>query len=83
VRLGPEEYENWEMVTLENGQRIFEVHRHFRSLTPPPEGEFGHMQDTMRRHGMPGRSEDWFSPEKRRQLLIIVGMDVTPFVEAI
>jgi two-component system sensor histidine kinase HydH len=29
------------------------------------------------------QSDDWFSPERRRQLLIIVGMDVTPFEEAI
>ena len=30
-----------------------------------------------------GTSNDWFSPEKRKQLLIIVGLDVTPFEEAI
>ena len=28
-------------------------------------------------------SDDWFSPEKQSQLLIIVGLDVTPFEEAI
>jgi two-component system sensor histidine kinase HydH len=84
THLGPHEHENWELVTLNNGQRIFEVHRHFRPLNSDNDERLGHMQGMLRRQGMMMEgSDDWFSPEKRRQLLIIVGMDVTPFEEAI
>ena len=84
THLGPHEHENWELVTLDSGQRIFEVHRHFRPINLDSDERFRHMQGMMRRHRtMMEQSDDWFSPEKRRQLLIIVGMDVTPFEEAI
>jgi two-component system sensor histidine kinase HydH len=84
THLGPDEHENWELVTLNNGQRIFEVHRHFRPINTDSDQRIRHMQGMMRRHRMMmEQSDDWFSPEKRRQLLIIVGMDVTPFEEAI
>jgi two-component system sensor histidine kinase HydH len=83
THLGPHEHENWELVSLDNGQRIFEVHRHFRPINLDSDERFRHMQGMMRRHRMMEQSDDWFSPEKRRQLLIIVGMDVTPFEEAI
>ena len=84
THLGPHEHENWELVTLDSGQRIFEVHRHFRPINIDSDERFRHMQGMMRRHRMMmEQSDDWFSPEKRRQLLIIVGMDVTPFEEAI
>jgi two-component system sensor histidine kinase HydH len=84
THLGPHEHENWELVTLNNGQRIFEVHRHFRPLNIDKDTRPGHMQGMMRRHRMKTeRSDDWFSPEKQRKLLIIVGLDVTPFQEAI
>lgn len=84
THLGPDEIENWELVTRDNQQRIFEVHRHFRPLTLNGNKPFGRMQSMMQRHGMgPGPSEDWFAPDKRQELLIIVGLDVTPFEEAI
>ena len=84
THLGPHEHENWELVTLDSGQRIFEVHRHFKPINLDNDERFRHMQGMMRRHRtMMEQSDDWFSPEKRRQLLIIVGMDVTPFEEAI
>lgn len=83
THLGPQEHENWELVTSENGQHIFEVHRHFRPLTSDSPGA-GLMQGMMRRHRMMmGQDDDWFSPEKREQLLIIVGLDVTPFEQAV
>jgi two-component system sensor histidine kinase HydH len=81
THLGPDEHENWKLVTLNSGQRIFEVHRHFRPLNSGRDNGHDHMQDMMKRYSM--RPNDWFSPEKRRQLLIIVGLDVTPFEEAI
>jgi two-component system sensor histidine kinase HydH len=84
THLGPNEQENWELVTSSNQQRIFEVHRHFRPLTFGRKKIQGHMQSMMKHHGMmTDSSKDWFSPEKRQQLLIIVGLDVSPFEEAI
>ncbi len=84
THLGPDEIENWELVTLSNQQRIFEVHRHFRPLTFNGNKAYGRMQSMMQRHGMrPDSSKDWFSLEKRQKLLIIIGLDVTPFEEAI
>jgi two-component system sensor histidine kinase HydH len=84
IHLGPDLHENWELVDLDDGQRAFEVHRHFRPLTPAGGQGLGRMQNMMRRHGMQeNNSEDvWFSPEKREQLLIVVGLAVTPFEEA-
>jgi two-component system sensor histidine kinase HydH len=84
THLGPHEHENWELVNLGNQQRVFEVHRHFRPLFTDDNQVFGHMQAMMNRHGMTSvPSDDWFSEEKRQQLLIIVGLDTTPFEEAI
>ena len=84
THLGPDELENWELVTLGNQQRIFEVHRHFRPLTFNGNKAYGRMQSMMQRHGMrPDSNDDWFSLEKRQKLLIIIGLDVTPFEEAI
>jgi two-component system sensor histidine kinase HydH len=84
THLGPDELENWELVTLSDDQRIFEVHRHFRPLKFGGNKSFGRMQSMMQRHGMgPNPTEDWFSPGKRQQLLIIIGLDVAPFEEAV
>jgi two-component system, NtrC family, sensor histidine kinase HydH len=84
THLGPDEIENWELVTLNDGKRIFEVHRHFRPINLDNVTRFDHLQGMLQRYGMMVEgSDDWFSPETRRQLLIIVGLDVTPFEEAI
>ncbi len=52
THLGPHEHENWELVTLDTGQRIFEVHRHFRPLDSDIYDQSGGMQGMMRRPGM-------------------------------
>ncbi|CAB5139674.1 Sensor protein of zinc sigma-54-dependent two-component system [Olavius algarvensis associated proteobacterium Delta 3] len=83
AHLGPHQHENWELVTLQDQQRVFEVHRHFRPLDLAGPGASGHMRMMMRGRGMRGASNDWFSPDKRQKLLVIVGLDVTPFEEAI
>lgn len=83
THLGPHELENWELVTLNDQQRIFEVHRHFRPLYSDEDKMFGHMQAIMERNKMKNESsDDWFAPDKRWQLLIIVGLDVAPFEKA-
>jgi two-component system sensor histidine kinase HydH len=81
--LGPGEKENWELVETDDQEPVFEVHRHFRPLYTDDDNHFSRMQGMMRRHGMMARSDDWFSPDKRKQLLIVVGLDVTPFEQAI
>jgi two-component system, NtrC family, sensor histidine kinase HydH len=86
THLGPDELENWELVTLGDGQRIFEVHRHFRPLTFEGGKPFGRgrMKSMMQRHGMRFDSnEDWYSPDRQQKLLIIIGLDVTPYEEAV
>lgn len=83
--LGPDDTENWELVTTDGGQQVFEVHRHFRPVTLNHHRRFGHMRDRAGPRGMAAQPSDadWFSPEKRGKLLIIVGLDVTPFEDAI
>ena len=84
THLGPHQHENWELVTVEDGQRIFEVHRHFRPLGADGDNQPGHMHHMVRRHEMMARrANDWFLPQDWQKLLIIAGLDVTPFEEAI
>ena len=84
THIGPDFQEDWELVDLGGGRRAFEVHRHFRPLAPVERRNLGGMAGMMRRHGMElGESEnDWFAPQKRDQLIIVAGLDVTPFEEA-
>jgi two-component system sensor histidine kinase HydH len=84
THIGPDFQESWELVDLGGGRRAFEVHRYFRPLADDEGPSAGGMAGMMRRHGMPfGESEDdWFAPQSRQQLIIVAGLDVTPFEEA-
>jgi two-component system, NtrC family, sensor histidine kinase HydH len=83
IHLGPDLIENWELVDLGAGRRSFEVHRHFRPLLTDGDDEGQHMQGTMHRHMMgPVAADDWFAPQNRQLLLIVVGLDVDPFEAA-
>jgi two-component system sensor histidine kinase HydH len=82
--LGPDQVENWELVAHPDGRRIFEVHRHFHPLPVMPGRGVGHMGGMMRRHGaFTDRDGDWLQPHKRQELIIVAGLDITPFEEAI
>ncbi|MCB2168717.1 MAG: PAS domain-containing protein [Deltaproteobacteria bacterium] len=82
--LGPDQVENWELVERAAGQRIFEVHRHFQPLDDAGRPGEGHMAAMMQRHGrMASQKNDWFQPHKRQELIIVAGLDVSPFEEAI
>ena len=83
--LGLDKLENWELVTLDDGQRVFEVHRHFRPLSFEGNRSFGRLQSMMKRHGIESNTpNDWFSADNpQKKLLIVVGLDVTPYEEAI
>jgi two-component system sensor histidine kinase HydH len=85
THIGPDFQEDWELVDLGGGRRAFEVHRYFRPLAPGEGPGLGGMADMMRRHGMAPeepQQDDWFAPRNRGQLIIVVGLDVTPFEEA-
>ena len=84
THIGPDFQEDWELVDLGGGQRAFEVHRYFHPLTDDEGHYSGGRAGMMRRHGMTfGESEnDWFAPQNRERLIIVVGLDVTPFEEA-
>ena len=82
--LGPDQLENWELVDHGDGTRIFEVHRHFRPLSVSGRGHERRMAAMMQRHGhMAARENDWFRPGQRQELIIVAGLDVRPFEEAI
>ncbi|MFH1156696.1 MAG: ATP-binding protein [Pseudomonadota bacterium] len=82
IHLGSDEQENWEMISQDDQQHVFEVHRHFRPMTPDGRKNFAQMQAMMQNNGIPPEtSQDWFAPQNRKNLLIIVGMDTTPLEE--
>jgi two-component system sensor histidine kinase HydH len=85
IHLGPELQENWELVDLGDEGRVFEVHRHFRPLFRGSGRNGQHMRGMMRwRSRIPHSSaDDWFSEQKRQQLLIVAGLDVTAFEQDI
>ncbi len=85
IHLGPELQENRELVTLDNGQRVFEVHRHFRPLVHHRRSHGDHKGAMMRRHSgqSAGDKKDWLDTSQDQPLLIVVGQDVTPFETAI
>jgi two-component system sensor histidine kinase HydH len=82
--LGPDQVEDWELVERPDGQRIFEVHRHFQPLDVADRPGEGHMAAMMQRHGrLANQENDWFQPHKRQELIIVAGLDVSPFEDAI
>ncbi|MEJ2038288.1 MAG: ATP-binding protein, partial [Desulfosarcinaceae bacterium] len=84
IHLGADTQENWDLVDLGNGGKAFEVHRYFRPLLPGGKGGLGRMQNMMRRHGMLNPSEDdWFTRTNGQKLIIVVGLDIAPFDDAI
>jgi len=83
IHLGPDLHENWELVDLGDNRKVFEVHRRFSPLMGGRDTPFGRMEGMMRRHMMNSSPDDWFSPENRKKLLIVVGLDVAPFEVAI
>ena len=82
--LGPEQVENWGLVENGERERVFEVHRHFRPLAMGGGPRHGHMVGMMPRRGhMIPREDDWFRPDQRQELIIVAGLDIRPFEEAI
>lgn len=82
--LGPDLQERWELVQYNNHERAFEIHRHFRPLQPWKKRGPGHRPPMRYQQEMMGATtNDWFLPDKQQRLLIVAGLDITPFEEAI
>lgn len=84
VHVGPPNKENQELITLPNGQRVFEVHRYFRPERPGWLSQGNGMGAMMRRHGMMGGGDGgWLTAGKPDSRLIVVGLDVAPYEKMI
>jgi two-component system sensor histidine kinase HydH len=84
THLGPDQTENWELVTQQNGHQVFEVHRHFRPLSTDHQAMNAHMQSMMQHHRMNQKNaNEWLLPGNLAKVMIIVGLDVSPFKAAI
>jgi two-component system sensor histidine kinase HydH len=84
IHLGPDLQENWDIVNLDTNGRVFEVHRHFRPLLMGPGRGGGRMPGMPHRRGRSSDSpDDWFLTQKPQQLLIVAGLDIAPFEQAI
>lgn len=82
VHVGPPDRENSELITLPDGQRVFEVHRYFRPVKPGWLRNNG-MGAMMWRHGMTGEGDAWLSDQAADSRLIVVGLDVAPYEKMI
>ena len=89
IHMKPGQKENWEIVTLADDRKVFEVHRRFQPQFMHQDGFMDRPGMMMHHHGrgmgMAPRpdDDDWLRSEKMKDLLIVVGMDVAPFQEAI
>lgn len=84
IHLGPDMEEDGELVRSDDGGSVFEVHRRFQPL------RIGFRHGGGRMHGMrhwhdhrPDAPDDWFQRLDGEQFLIVAGLDVAPFEEAI
>ena len=83
VHVGPDFEENWQLVYQKNGRPVFEVHRHFRPVPRGWQMRNRHMGGMMQPPGTRNPDKDWLDSRNINQLLIVVGLDVTPFEETI
>jgi two-component system sensor histidine kinase HydH len=87
IHLGPDLEEDGELVHSDSGGYVFEVHRRFQPLRPGIRHGVGHMRGMMRRRDhrpyASDASDDWFQRLDEEQFLIVAGLDVAPFEEAI
>lgn len=84
IHLGPDREENWELASYGKQAKAFEVHRRFEPLKLGIGRNLNHMRAMMHWHGdVPVAPDDWYRQIDNKQFLIVVGLDVTPFEEAI
>jgi two-component system sensor histidine kinase HydH len=84
LHLGPDMEEHGELVRSDGDGSVFEVHRRFQPVRHGPRHGGGRMRGMMRWHDdRPDMPPDWFSRLDTQQFLIVAGLDVAPFEEAI
>ena len=83
VHLGPDLEENWEVVKTPAGDSAFEVHRFFNPVGEDAGSRSNPMAAMMRRHGRMHAPGDWFDPAEHHKQIIVVGLYMTPFEQAI
>ncbi len=84
IHLGPDLEENSALVTPDKGGPVFEVHRRFEPMKPGRGQGFGRMRRMMHWHDeMRAAPQDWYTKLDQQEFLIVVGLDITPFQEAI
>jgi two-component system, NtrC family, sensor histidine kinase HydH len=84
IHLGPDMEENGELVHTNEHGYVFEVHRRFQPLRIGRHHGMGRMRDMMHWHARHSESGDnWFNRLDEEQFLIVAGLEVAPFEEAI
>jgi two-component system, NtrC family, sensor histidine kinase HydH len=83
IHPGADMEEDGELVRSEDGGSVFEVHRRFHPLRRDIRHGSRRMRGMMRRHDRPDAPDDWFQRLGEEPFLIVAGLDVAPFEEAI
>jgi two-component system sensor histidine kinase HydH len=84
IHIGPDLEENWELVPFGKEGSAFEVHRRFEPMKLGNRQGFGGMRGMMHWHsGFPASPDDWYTRLDSQPFLIVVGLDIAPFQEAI
>jgi two-component system sensor histidine kinase HydH len=83
IHLGPDMEEDGELVRSDDGQSVFEVHRRFQPLRLGIRHGGGHMRGMRHWHDDGPNVPDWFNWLDEEQFLIVAGLDVAPFEDAI
>jgi two-component system, NtrC family, sensor histidine kinase HydH len=84
IHLGPDMEENGELVHTDDHGYVFEVHRRFQPLRIGRHHGMGRRRDMMHWHARHLEAADnWFNRLDKEQFLIVAGLEVAPFEEAI
>ena len=82
IHYGAEFKENWQVIAQPGGKQVFEVHRHFRPL-PTGSRAWSRRSMPMMQHRPRDDRGDWLDFQQNRRLLIVIGLDTTPFEQVI
>lgn len=84
IHLGPDMEEDGELVRSGDGGSVFEVHRRFQPMRIGIRHGPGHMRGMRHWHrDRPDVQAEWFNRLDAEQYLVVAGLDVAPFEEAI
>jgi two-component system sensor histidine kinase HydH len=83
IHTGPDMAEDGELVRSDDGGSVFEVHRRFQPMRLGIRHGGRHSRGMMRWHDRPDAPDGWFQRLDEEPFLIVAGLDVAPFEEAI